>query len=103
MRDEPERLVNDDEIIIFIEDRGLENLGDLQLDRFDLRLVDDDDLAALNTRAARLGLSVDHHIAVVDEPLCSGARQTRDRLVHELVEPRTRVLGVDDDLDHARC
>ena len=75
MRHEPDRLVDNDEVLILIEDLRFEHLRDFQLDLLDLRLVDRDDLTALDARAAGLDLAVDQHVTVVDEPLRSRARE----------------------------
>ena len=103
MRDETNRLINDDEIVVLIEDRRLEDLGHLLHNLLKLRLVDRDYLTTLDARAAGLGLAVNRDVAVVDQTLRGCPRQARNGLMHDLVEPRTGVLGVDDDLDHARC
>ena len=96
MGDEANRLIDDDEILVLIENRRLEDLGHLLRNLLKLRLVDGDHLTTLDTRAARLGFAVHRDVAVVNQTLCGSSRQARNGLVYDLVEPRTGVLGVDE-------
>ena len=101
MCNQADRLIDDDEIVVFEDDARLEIDRRLLLDNNLLRHIDHNHHAALHARAPRTHRSIHRHMPVLNQTLRLSPRNPTQRLMHNAVEPCTSVLRFNGDGDHA--
>ena len=89
----PGRLVDRDDVLVFIDDVERNLLGQ-QLILFDRRDRDLDDLAGRDLECTAANLAIDQHVAIVDQTLEPGSAHVRDVRGNEFVEARVLLFAL---------
>ena len=101
VRDQANRLVDNDQPVVLVRDDRLQHLGHHQRLLARHWLVDLNAHASADAKAAGAHVAIDPDEALIDEPLRLGPRAASEQLVDEPVEPRACLVRPNVDRPHA--